>query len=160
VSIPPTFPVLLGTFHVPDWTHHDIETWRGAVWPDDVPVRAVCCLLFSGPDHLVLARVATRGWDVPGGRLNSGEDIYDGLSRELFEEVGVRPFEYSAPELLGWLRVCHDEEPFQLLYFRADLTTSRLLATEVPDEILGVGVFPLNDLPPDAIARAWYPLIK
>jgi 8-oxo-dGTP pyrophosphatase MutT (NUDIX family) len=117
-------------------------------------------MLYAGHGHLVLARIATRGWDVPGGRVNTGEDIYDGLRRELLEEVGARAFEYSEPELLGWLRICHDEDPFYILYFQADLITRRRLSTEVPEEVLGVGTFPIDALPSETVARAWYPLIK
>jgi ADP-ribose pyrophosphatase YjhB (NUDIX family) len=38
-------------------------------------------------------------WEIPGGRLNEGEGLEDGLKREIFEELGVRielgPIVYS-----------------------------------------------------------------
>lgn len=36
-------------------------------------------------------------WDLPGGGLEYGESIYEGLKRELFEEVGLSgKFDYKA----------------------------------------------------------------
>ena len=117
-------------------------------------------MLYVGDDQLVLAKVATRGWDVPGGRIDPDEDVCGGLGRELLEEVGVEGPEYSEPELLGWLLILDHEQPFLILYFKADLLTRRLLSTEVPDEILDVRVFSIDLLPDEVVARAWYPLIK
>lgn len=33
--------------------------------------------------------ILARGkWDMPGGRLNEGESVFEGLKREVFEEIG------------------------------------------------------------------------
>lgn len=39
-------------------------------------------------DNIVAAR-NERGWDIPGGHLNPGEELLDGLRREAEEEAGV-----------------------------------------------------------------------
>lgn len=44
-----------------------------------------------GPDGdvLLLSRVATDGWELPGGRIGTTEDVVSGLRREVREETGL-----------------------------------------------------------------------
>lgn len=35
-------------------------------------------------------------WDIPGGRINSDENLFDGLAREVFEETGLEIDQSSA----------------------------------------------------------------
>jgi 8-oxo-dGTP diphosphatase len=41
-------------------------------------------------DRIVLCRSATEKWFLPGGTLEAGESVEDGLARELREEAGAR----------------------------------------------------------------------
>jgi 8-oxo-dGTP pyrophosphatase MutT (NUDIX family) len=39
---------------------------------------------------VLLVRTHHRGWDVPGGQIENGESVEDGLLREILEESGVK----------------------------------------------------------------------
>ncbi len=54
-----------------------------------VSLRAV---LFTVSDDVLLVRRASDGgWELPGGRLNAGEDTLEGLRREIDEETNLNP---------------------------------------------------------------------
>ncbi|MSU54649.1 MAG: NUDIX domain-containing protein [Candidatus Staskawiczbacteria bacterium] len=59
---------------------------KGAVIKKE-EVSAVFLIGFIG-DKIVVTR-NERGWDMPGGHLNEGEELLDGLRRETEEEAGV-----------------------------------------------------------------------
>ncbi|MCI8364120.1 MAG: NUDIX domain-containing protein [Eubacterium sp.] len=40
-------------------------------------------------DKVLLIRSKKRGWEIPGGVIEQGETILDGLKREIFEESGI-----------------------------------------------------------------------
>lgn len=40
-------------------------------------------------DKVLLIKSERRGWEFPGGVLEQGESIFDGLKREIFEESGI-----------------------------------------------------------------------
>ena len=40
-------------------------------------------------DKVLLIRTMKRGWEIPGGVIEQGEAILDGLKREIFEESGI-----------------------------------------------------------------------
>lgn len=46
-------------------------------------------------EFLILKRLSGKGtlisglWDIPGGRINQDESLFDGLKREVFEEVKI-----------------------------------------------------------------------
>ena len=152
-------PSILATYRNLDWPPYVVQTWRGSQWPVDVPVAAASCMLEDAAGRLVLVDVRSRGWDVPGGRLAPAEDVLDALHRELREEAGVQPAEYSTPDLLGWLLVNPAENTVVLLYFHATLAGQPVLATEVPDEVADVALFARSEIPTVASDRAWYPLL-
>jgi ADP-ribose pyrophosphatase YjhB (NUDIX family) len=65
----------------------------------DVPLRfrqAARALLLDPDDHVLLVRFefpTATVWALPGGGLDEGESVADGLRRELFEELGLSRFE-------------------------------------------------------------------
>jgi 8-oxo-dGTP diphosphatase len=44
----------------------------------------------DGSGRVLLVRVASRGWEMPGGRVEEGEDLVSGVVREVEEESSCR----------------------------------------------------------------------
>ena len=43
----------------------------------------------DGRGNMLLVKTHHRGWDTPGGQIEEGENLEEGLLREIFEESGV-----------------------------------------------------------------------
>ena len=71
------------------------------------PVTAVHCFCFSG-GRIILVDVAGRGVSIPGGHLLAGENLLDGLHRELAEEACIT---VDSPALLGAVECDHSANP-------------------------------------------------
>jgi 8-oxo-dGTP diphosphatase len=56
----------------------------------DHPCHLVAVTGFVTDDdgRVLLVRVAARGWEMPGGQVENGEDLVDALRREVREESG------------------------------------------------------------------------
>lgn len=83
-------------------------------------------------------------WDVPGGRMEGGEDIEETLRRELREEVpSIGRIEVG--ELLHAARVPTDEAiGLVLLYYRV---AAEVPTVELSDEHIGYAWAGIDDLP-------------
>jgi 8-oxo-dGTP diphosphatase len=53
-------------------------------------VVAVTGFVTNTEGCVLLVRVASRGWEMPGGQVENGENLLDALSREVLEETGCR----------------------------------------------------------------------
>jgi 8-oxo-dGTP diphosphatase len=53
-------------------------------------VVAVSGFVTDPEDGVLLVRVASRGWEMPGGQVENGENLLDALRREVEEETGCR----------------------------------------------------------------------
>ena len=67
-------------------------------------VGVKCILDFQG-EILLLKRSSkyqeiVGNWDIPGGRIDSHETLFDGLKRELHEEIGFNELDISKLSLL------------------------------------------------------------
>ncbi len=51
---------------------------------------AVSCFVTNARGDVLLVRSEGRGWEFPGGKLDEGESLLDGLAREVREEAGVQ----------------------------------------------------------------------
>lgn len=56
-------------------------------------------------------------WDVPGGRLEFGEDPYQGLFREVHEEVGLKVTVQKPLNISHWTPMKNNEEWFIVALF-------------------------------------------
>lgn len=52
-------------------------------------IVAAAALVTNEDDHVLLVRTPRRGWEFPGGQIEKGETIIDGLQREILEESGI-----------------------------------------------------------------------
>jgi ADP-ribose pyrophosphatase YjhB (NUDIX family) len=72
--------------------HDGRRTSSWFVESDWLPPRALTtaalAFVFQG-DALLLAAIAGRGWDLPGGHLEQGEKPEEAMRREVLEESGV-----------------------------------------------------------------------
>jgi 8-oxo-dGTP diphosphatase len=51
---------------------------------------AVTGFVTDSTGRVLLVRVASRGWELPGGQVEAGESLLEGLRREVEEESGCR----------------------------------------------------------------------
>lgn len=89
---------------------HTVDTFVGAAAPAAAVTSAF--VMCRTPGFTLLARVsgADRGWDVPGGHREPGEDPAATAVRELREETGFSLSE-SDLRVVGWQRISLFEAP-------------------------------------------------
>jgi 8-oxo-dGTP pyrophosphatase MutT (NUDIX family) len=72
----------------------------------ETPLRATITqrgVIVTPDDHvLVVQRASDGGWELPGGRLGSGEDVRVGLARELREETTLDPEIVAPVHTVAW----------------------------------------------------------
>ena len=51
-------------------------------------IVAVAAVLNNARGDVLLVRTPKAGWEIPGGRVEAGEDLFAALARELDEEAG------------------------------------------------------------------------
>jgi 8-oxo-dGTP diphosphatase len=76
-------------------------------------VVGVCAVLTNARGEVLLVRTAKVGWELPGGRVEDGEDLLGALDRELLEEAGC---EATIERLAGVY--AHTRHNLLLLVFR------------------------------------------
>lgn len=52
-------------------------------------IVAACALVTNDAGDVMMIRSPKRGWEVPGGQIEQGEALLDGLKREIMEESGI-----------------------------------------------------------------------
>ena len=53
-------------------------------------IIAASALIRNASGEIALVRTERRGWELPGGQIELGETLTDGLQREIMEECGLR----------------------------------------------------------------------
>lgn len=74
--------------------------------PKNIISTAVGAIV-SWNNQLVVVHTS-RGWDLPGGHIESGESLEEALRRELYEEIGVTSFDKI--DLFGYLKIVNPDE--------------------------------------------------
>ena len=52
-------------------------------------IVAACALISNAAGEILLINSPKRGWEIPGGQIEVGESLIEGLQREIREEAGV-----------------------------------------------------------------------
>ena len=52
-------------------------------------IVAASALVRNDEGQILIVRSHSRGWEIPGGQIEIGETLIDGLKREVMEESGV-----------------------------------------------------------------------
>src|SRR5882672_5150546 len=52
-------------------------------------IVAACALISNAGGEILMVRHPTRGWEIPGGQIEEGESLTEGLQREIREEAGI-----------------------------------------------------------------------
>lgn len=108
---------------------------------------SVSALIIENERILLAHRRAIDWWNLPGGAVDAGETIAEGLRREVREETGL---EIAVGQLVGVYSKPLKQEV--VLSFRCQLIGGTLGAIN-DDDIDESRYFPLNDLPDNTLPK-------
>ena len=115
--------------------------------PPKIKGRAVTAkaVVFSRKNKVLLLQKPNGVWDLPGGKLKSGERWIEGLAREVFEETGLR---IPGPEwVTGWKNGVKPGTPlFKGVFFCQLDSKPKKLPIIISDEHIGGGFFGLKKI--------------
>jgi 8-oxo-dGTP diphosphatase len=110
--------------------------------------RVSASALIIENEHVLLAhRRAIDWWNLPGGAVDAGETVAEGLRREVREETGL---EIEVGQLVGVYSKPLKQEI--VLAFRCQVTGGTLGALD-DDDIDESHYFPLHDLPGNTLPK-------
>nr|WP_144929284.1 NUDIX domain-containing protein [Paenibacillus bovis] len=106
-------------------------------------------------NQLLLTNLKDRGWDIPGGHIEPGEDPHEAMKREVYEETFAL---IDSPEFLGYelIRLHKKPENYRYPYPDSYMVFYSAKVTKLEDfivtsETIGRGLFK----PDDAIKIPW-----
>lgn len=117
-------------------------------WIPPQHIVAACGLVRDTNGHILMVNNTQRGWEVPGGQVEVGESLIDGLMREILEESG-------AIVTAGALACVYSniKPPTKVIFgFLCDYVSGDLTPSDETPEVAWVK-------PEDALARVTHPAI-
>lgn len=113
-------------------------------------IVATASLVLNKEGKVLLVKTEKRGWEIPGGQVEEGEDILSALKREVLEESGV-----SINILKLSAAYSSIDEPCKvILDFISEYTDG--VSKKDTDETLDVGWFPKEE----ALANVKHDVMK
>ncbi len=115
-----------------------------------LPNKKLCTAIFGVPkfQNGILLTKTARGWELPGGHREKGEEVFETLTREIFEETG---FKTQRAIIYGYRKIIvskilyrkkGESYPFPISYIPHFLVASDLkLKKTTGKEVLGNGFF-------------------
>jgi 8-oxo-dGTP diphosphatase len=105
-----------------------------------VHTLGVCLVVTNSQGRVLLIRTTKAGWELPGGRVESGEDLVEAAQREALEESGCA---VEVGRLTGlYMGV---DAAMLLVVFRATSTTAKPRPDPDDEDALEAGWFPAED---------------
>jgi 8-oxo-dGTP pyrophosphatase MutT (NUDIX family) len=127
-----------------------LEPLRAPIFSRPTPITGGDAAIIDGEGRILLIQRADNGlWAMPGGALEVGETAAEGVTREAFEETGIR---CKAVALVGLFdsRLCGTASRHHLYQFIFLCRPLSNLKTETPshaNEVLDIRWFAEGDLP-------------
>ena len=84
-----------------------------------MPISAKAVVKARGGKVLVLRKVGRSLYDLPGGKIERGEDMFQGLAREIREETGLKVDKFHF--LASWIKQNPGFDPRLMIVFRTSL---------------------------------------
>ena len=117
-----------------------------------VTVKGLC---FDDAGRVLLIQENTGLWDLPGGRMEHGEDFHTTLSRECREEIGVDCRILDRNPFWAWSAKNYDEMWKVVLCFRIELPHTNFITS---DECMAFEFVGANDFDPQRVVPQIHPL--
>jgi len=125
--------------------------------PASMHIVAVVAMIFNAENQLLMIHSPDRGWELPGGKVEVGENLFQALRREVMEETGVQ----AEIEKLVGIYSRPDDPSILLLSFKGYYTSGTF---QTEENILAIEWVDLNSaserISHPAIADAVKDLLK
>lgn len=122
---------------------------------------SVKALVFDERQRLLLLREESGVWDLPGGRMEHGENFHGALQRECREEIGIAGQILDATPYLAWSSLHSDGFWKVILCFRMRIAADELHQSWRPsEECTEFGFFAVEALDELNLAHQMHPLAK
>lgn len=117
------------------------------------PRVCVAALVLDDAGRLLLVRHKVRGWELPGGKVETGETWRAGLARELLEETGLRvDISAEKPRDFDGMPV-HDAQYQSLILIAWGYASGEPQQQDPDGLIVDARWFTREEVPPDELSK-------